>query len=69
MLSAAQETGAVLSDKAAGLGIFVQLFPEVVKEVSLALMPLVVMFVAFQIFLCIMVFGENWNKFIHGGKR
>ena len=25
--------------------------------------------VAFQIFLCIMVFGENWNKFIHGGKR
>ncbi|MBQ5492074.1 MAG: DUF1538 domain-containing protein [Treponema sp.] len=51
VLSAAQETGAVLSDKAAGLGIFVQLFPEVVKEVSLALMPLVVMFVAFQIFL------------------
>ena len=25
--------------------------------------------VAFQIFLCIMVFCENWNKFIHGGKR
>ena len=37
--------------KAFGLGIFVQLLPDVLKEVSMALLPLIIMFIAFQIFL------------------
>ena len=45
------ETASALSDKAFGLGIFVHLVPEVVREVSLALTPLLLMFIAFQIFL------------------
>ncbi len=34
-----------------GLSIFVELLPDVLKEVSMALLPLVVMFILFQIFL------------------
>lgn len=37
--------------KAFGLGIFASLLPDVLKEVSMALLPLVIMFFAFQIFL------------------
>ena len=33
------------------LGIFVELIPSTLKEVSMALLPLIIMFVAFQIFL------------------
>ena len=36
---------------ASGLGVFIELLPEVLKEVSMALLPLVAMFVVFQLFL------------------
>ena len=48
---AAAETAVPLAEKALGLGIFIRLLPEELYEVSLALLPLVVMFVAFQLFL------------------
>ena len=39
------------SQKFFGLGIFIQHLPDVLKEVSLALLPLILMFIFFQIFL------------------
>lgn len=45
----AESVSQVASDP--GLSIFVSLIPSVLKEVSLALMPLLIMFIAFQIFL------------------
>ncbi len=38
-------------DSGLDLGIFIRLLPEVFKEVSMALLPLVIMFILFQIFL------------------
>ncbi len=46
------------SEKAFGLGIFVQHLPEVIKEVTLALLPLVGMFIVFQLFLLKMPRGQ-----------
>ena len=45
----AKESSALISS--AGLSVFLELIPEVTKEVLFSLMPLVVMFVFFQIFL------------------
>lgn len=41
----------IFSQKFFGLGIFIVNIPEILREVSLALLPLVIMFVVFQIFL------------------
>ncbi len=40
-----------IDSAATGLGVFIELIPEVIKEVVMALLPLVAMFIVFQIFL------------------
>lgn len=47
-----------LSQKFYGLGIFAEQFPSILKEVSLALLPLIAMFVVFQLFLLKMPRGQ-----------
>ena len=47
----AEVDGASVDSAATGLGIFIHLIPEVVKEVVMALLPLVAMFIVFQLFL------------------
>lgn len=47
-----------LSQKFFGLGIFLEQLPEILKEVALALLPLILMFVVFQIFLLKMPRGQ-----------
>lgn len=47
-----------LADRFFGLGIFAKNLPEILKEVSLALLPLVAMFIVFQIFLLKMPRGK-----------
>ena len=49
--SAAENAAEASSAGSLGLGVFLELLPEELKEVSLALLPLVLMFVAFQFLL------------------
>lgn len=53
------------SQKFFGLGIFIKQLPDVLREVSLALLPLVIMFVVFQIFLLKLPRGQI-NRIVMG---
>ena len=50
--------GVPLRDKAWGLGIFAELLPDTIREVTIALLPLVILFAVFQIFLLKMPRGQ-----------
>ncbi|MCR5762878.1 MAG: DUF1538 domain-containing protein [Treponema sp.] len=51
MEAASQPVSSVQESNGLNLRIFIDLFPEELKEVSMALLPLVLMFAAFQLFL------------------